>query len=383
MTTIKDLKDQIYNDLKNKLDLSDDKLKKVLDAMSSVLAAQFKLSYLALNDAQRNLYPDTADLAVNGGTLERLGRIYLNRDIRPATSSIYNVEVIGEAGSTLRTGLTFKSNEDSLNPGKLFVLDNAYTLTGTDDIIQIRSIGGGFDFLLDNGNELTITEPVIGVEKTISVESVDTEPVEAETVQEYRNAILNAIQLEPQGGAKADYRIWANDAAGVRKVYPYVKDGEGGTVQVYVESSDNDGIPTQTILDDVEQVIEFNPDETKPLSERGRKPIQVNLEILPVNLIDVEINITGLQNSSSEIRQNIENNIVEYLRTVRPFIDGADLLRNKNDILYAARIQGVITDVLEADNFFTDFSMLVDGVTQTSFLFSRQDIPKLLNVNYL
>lgn len=383
MITIKELKEQIAKDFKNKLSLSEDKLKKVIEALSSVLAAQFKLSYLALNDTKRNLYPDTADLAENGGTLERLGRIYLNRDIRPATSAIYNVEVIGEAGSSLRSGLTFKSNQDSLNPGKLYILDNSYTLTGVNDIIVVRSIEGGVDYKLEVLNELTITEPVIGVDKTVIVDSLNTEPVKAETADEYRVAILNAIQLEPQGGAKADYRIWANDAAGVRNVYPYVKAGEGGTVQVYVESTENDGVPNSTILTEVENVIEFNPDETRPLSERGRKPIQVNLEILPINLLTVEVNITGLQNNTPEIRASIEQNLIEYLKTVRPFIDGADLLRNKNDILYAARIQGVITDVLEADNFFTDFNMLIDGVNQTSFLFSRQNIPKLLNVNYL
>lgn len=382
MITIAEIKEQLSNDLRNRLGISDDRLKKVLDAMSSVLAAQIKLTYLAINDAQRNLYPDTADTAENGGSLNRLGRIYLNRDIRPATASVYDVEVTGEAGSTLRGGLTFKSNDDALNPGKLFVLDSEYTLSGSNDIIEIRSLGGGLDFELDNENELTITEPVIGVEKTVVVDSVDTEPVEAETVEDYRQAILDAIQLEPQGGSKADYRIWANDAAGVRSVYPYVKDGEGGTVQVYVEAAGDNPVPNQTILDDVEDVINFSPDLTKPISERSRKPLQANLEVLPVELVDVEINISGLLEDTPEIRDSIESNIKNYLKNVRPFVDGADLSRNKNDILYAARLQGVIADVLEADNFFNDFTMLIDGVTQTSFIFSREKIPNLISINY-
>lgn len=383
MITIAELKEQIANDLRNRLGLSDDKLKKVLDAMTSVLAAQFKLTYLALEDAQRNLYPDTANLAENGGTLERLGRIYLNRDKRPATAAIYSVSVSGEVGSTLRSGITFKSNEDALNAGKLYVLDSEYVLTGSNDLVNIRSLGGGLEYELSDLNELTITEPVIGVDKTVIVNSTATEPVEAESVQEYRRSILNAIQLEPQGGAKSDYRIWASDAAGVRRVYPYVKDGNAGTVQIFVEASDGNGIPSQAILDDVESVIEFNPDESKPLSDRGRKPIQVNLEVLPVNLVNVEVNITSLLNSSTEIQSAIEENLQDYLKSVRPFVDGADLLRNKNDILYSARIQGVITDVLAADNFFTDFNMLIDGVTQTSFIFGKQNIPILSNVNYL
>jgi len=388
MKTIIGLKEQISNDLRNRLNLSDDKLKKTLDAFSGVLAAQFKLAYLGLEDAQRNLYPDTADTFENGGSLNRLGRIYLNRDIRPATSAIYRVDVTGVEDSVLRSGLTFKSNEDSENAGKLYILENEYTLTGTDDLITIRSIGGGLDYFQDDLNNLTITEPVIGVDKTVVINkgaggSIMQEPVSAETTQEFRNAILNAIQLEPQGGSKADYRIWSSDAAGVRFVYPYIKDSDGGTVQIFVESSGSGGVPTQSILDDVEEVVNFDPDQTRPLQERSRRPIQANLEVLPVDPVGVEVNIIGLVDSSTEIRNAIEVNLISFLRSIRPFVDGADLLRNKNDILYTAKLQGVVTDVLSADNFFNDFNMLIDGVTQTSFIFAREKIPNLINVNYL
>jgi uncharacterized phage protein gp47/JayE len=387
MTTIKQLQEQISKDLRNRLNISDDKLKKVLDALSGVLAAQFKLAYLGLEDAQRNLYPDTADTFENGGSLNRLGRIYLNRDIRPATSAIYRVDVTGVQNSVLRSGLTFKSNEDSANAGKLYILENEYTLTGTNDLITIRSIGGGLTYSQDNNNSLTITEPVIGVDKTVTINKNSfvsfTDPVASETTQEFRNAILNAIQLEPQGGSKADYRLWSSDAAGVRFVYPYLKDGDSGTVQIFVESSGNGGVPNQTILDEVEEVNNFDPDETRPLQGRARRPTQANLEVLPVDPINVEINIIGLNDSSTAIRESIELNVIAFLRNIRPFVDGADLIRNKNDILFSAKLQGVVTDVLSSDNFFNDFNMLVGGISQTSVIFAREKIPNLINVNYL
>jgi uncharacterized phage protein gp47/JayE len=387
MTTIIELKEQISKDLRNRLSISDDKLKKVLDALSGVLAAQFKLAYLGVEDAQRNLYPDTADTFENGGSLNRLGSIYLNRDIRPATSAIYRANVTGVEDSVLRSGLTFKSNIDSSNPNKLYILENEYTLTGSNDLITVRSVDGGLDYSQDNGNNLTITEPVIGVDKTVVINKSGfiafTDPLAAETTQEFRNSILNAIQLEPQGGSKSDYRIWASDAAGVRFVYPYVKDGEAGTVQIFVESSGNNGVPSQSILDEVEEVINFDPDETKPTAQRARRPMQANLEVIPIDPIDVEINITGLEDSSTIVRDAIELNLIEFLKNIRPFVDGSDLLRNKNDILYSAKLQGVVSDVLDPDNFFNNFSMLIDGVSQTSFIFSREKIPNLINVNYL
>ena len=383
---LNELKDAIANDLKQKLNLSDSNLKYVLDAMDSVLAAQFKLVYLYLSDIQNNIFPDTADVEANGGTLERLGRIYLNRNPRPATSGIFKLSVTGTAGAVLRNSLTFKSNENSKNPNQLYILDAEYILTGSSDEIEVRSLGGGVDFDLDVADEVTITEPVIGVNSTLTVLEVIEQPLASEDIEVYRQNILDAIQLEPQGGSRTDYRIWANDAQGVRKVYPYVKNGDAGTVQVYVESvlpgTDGNGTPSTPLMESVEDVIFFDPDDTKPLNERGRIPIQVTLEVLPITPIPVDVEIIGLNDTSSAVLTSIQNNIKAYLLDVRPYIAGADLPRSKNDILYSGRVQSVVTDVLDSSNFFTGFVMQVAGNTENSFQFTLGSIPYLRNITY-
>lgn len=385
-TTV-ELYESIANDLRNKLNLSDDELRKVVDAFASVEAAQLKLLYLFLVDIQNNLFPDTADTSENGGQLERLGLIYLNRQPNPATAGVYEAAVIGENGAVIRQSLTFKSNDDSRSPGILFVTDNETILTGSGDIIEIRSLESGVDALLDVGNQLTITEPVIGVEQTIEITSIIEEPRAAESVDDYRQAILDAIQLEPQGGARTDYRLWAADAQGVRRVYPYVKDNEAGTVQIFVEatrddSTDGNGTPSAALLADVVEVIELDPDVTKPINERGRRPIQAVIEALPINLIPVDVEIIGLNENTAEIQESIETNLDIFLQDIRPFIAGADLARNKNDILYAARLQAVVGDVLSVTNFFTGFVMSVNGNVETFFTFSGANIPFLRNIIY-
>lgn len=386
--SIQELHANIAQDLKSRLKLSDDQLRKVVEAFASVTAGQFKLLYLYLADIQNNIFPDTADLSENGGELERLGQIYLNRDPNPATAGVFKIALSGVKDSVIRSGITFKSNDDSKNPGQLFITDAEYILTGANDVIEIRSLKGGVDQDLLVGNELTITEPVIGVEQTVEVSEVVSQPRAAEDIDDYRQAILNAIQLEPQGGAKTDYMVWALDAQGVRRVYPYVKDSNAGVVQVFVEatvedSTDGEGTPSNELLQDVEAVLEFDPDETKPTHERGRRPIQAVLEVLPVTLAPVDVDITGLQTRTTAIEDAIETNVREYVRTVRPYIDGGDLARNRNDILYAARLQSVITDVLDSSNFFTDFVVKVDGVPMTANPFSGSQIPYIRNINYL
>ena len=386
--SIQELNAAISQDLKSRLNLTEDQMRKVVAAFSSVSAAQFKLMYLYLADIQDNIYPDTADVAVNGGELERLGQIYLNRDPNPATAGTFLVDVTGTSGSVIRSGLTFKSNDDSKNPGQLFVTDAEYILTGANDQFEIRSLGGGVEFDLILTNSLTITEPVIGVEQTVEVAEVISQPRAAEKIEDYRQVILDAIQLEPQGGAKTDYMIWSKDAQGVRKVYPYVKDANAGVVQIFVEATLDDsidakGTPSADLLADVATVIEFDPDETKAQYERGRRPIQAVIDVLPINLIPIDVDITGLNESTTAILSAIDTNVKEYLRTVRPYIDGADLPREKNDILYAARLQAVITDVLDSSNFFTDFVVKISGVPMTANLFSGADVPFLNQINYI
>lgn len=385
--TIQEIYTSVESDFKSQLNIDDIKTKMVLNSLSAVISAQLKLIYLYISDVQDNLFPDTADVFQNGGQLNRMGDIYLNRQPLPATNGFYIVKVKGEANSQLRNSLTFKSNDDSKNPGKLFILESDYVLTGINDLIEIRSLESGRDSMLEVGNELTITEPVIGVDSTVLVTEIIKLPVESESIDSYRRKIIDAIQLEPQGGAKTDYRLWSQDVQGVERVYPYVKESNSGTVQVFVEATEIDsidgyGTPSQFLLNDVRDVIIMDPDDTKPINERGRKPMQTILEVLPISLKPVDITIFGLYQNNLDIQDLLKTNIKLFLKEIRPFIDGADLLKNKNDFLYAGKIQGVISDSIGNGNFFNDIKVYVDGQEIEYFKFSLSNIPFLRYVEF-
>jgi len=385
--TIKEINTNISNDLRSKLNLAIDYLKKTYDALALVLSAQFHLVYLYLSDIQDNIFPDKATTADQGGTLERQGMIYMNRNPFPDSMGSFKVSVTGVAGSVLRVNLTFKSNEDALNAGQVYILDAEYTLTGTADEIEVRSIGSGVDYNLNVADKLTITEPVIGVDKTVTVTEVLVQPKAGETTELYRQSILNAIQLEPQGGSKSDYRQWSSDAQGVRLVFPYVQDVNTGELDLYVEatlvdSTDGKGTPTPAILQDVEDVIEQDPDITKPINERGRRPAQAFPNVQAITLVPVDVTIAGLNDDSVSVKNSIESSITDLLYDVRPFISGADLRRNKNDILYSGKVQSVVTDTLTNGNFFNLLTLYVDGNAITSYEFTLGNIPYLRNLTY-
>lgn len=386
--TIVEIQSRLSQNLKTKLNLSDSELKKVLDAVTSALAGEIKLLYLYLSDIQNNIFPDTADLAENGGELNRLGLIYLNRPPSPATDGIYRIKFTGNSGSIVRAGITFKSNDESLNPGKMFIMDNAVEISPSSFEGEIRSLESGLDNLLNVGDFLLATEPIIGVEQLVEIIEVISPPVASESTEAYRKAIIDSIQLEPQGGAKTDYRLWALDVQGVRNVYPFVKENQSGVVQIFVEanevdSTDGHGTPTPQMIEQVVSVLEFDPDNTKPLSERGRRPIQAILEVLPITLRPVDVDIIGLNQSLPSIQQLIQSNLKSYLKDIRPFIAGGQLTRDKNDILNSARLQGVVSDTLTGGNYFTDFTMYVDGQEESLFTFNFSNIPYLRNVNFI
>lgn len=378
---------KLVTDIKSKLGIIVVLIKFVINALSAVLAAQLKLIYLYMVDIQNNQFPDTADTAANGGTLERLGDMYLGRQPFDGTDGLYNAIVTGVTGSFIAAGSQFLSNAGSNAPGVLFTNDADYYLPGATGTLPIRSLLVGADFLLNVTDTLTPTAPILGVDSTVTISAVTQTPTDPEDPEVYRQAVLNALRLQPQGGSKTDYREWATDANGVRLVYPYVKNGEAGTVQVYVEavtasSTDGHGTPSGALLTDVEAVIEMNPDTTIPTNKRGRRPIQANLEVLPINPVPVDIIITSIQTDTAAIRSSISTNVSAYLYTVRPYIAGADLPRDKNDLLSAVKLQSVINDTIGNANTFLAFSMSVNGVVVNSFLFSLANIPYLRNVTY-
>lgn len=378
--TLVEIRENIVNDLKTRLNITDNQLKKVVDALANTLAGQFKLMDLRISDIQKNLFPDTADTAENGGELERLGQLYLGRNPFLATEGRYQISVVAESGSGLRSGITFKSNEDSESPGELYVLDNEFTASGTNDVFEVRSLNTGINVQLNVGDQLTITEPVLGIDQLVTVANVIQQPKAAETTQAYRTAILQAIQLEPQGGSRTDYVLWGKEAQGVANIFPYVKDNNSGTVQVYVEATEVDsldslGTPTEAILSDVVSVV-----NTDPVTGLSRKPILAGLEVLPIELSPVDVVITGLEDNGPSVISSIQDSIKSHLKTVRPFVDGANLLINRNDVLFAAKIQSVVTDVLDSGNFFRELSISVNGVGQISTTFSRENIPYLRNL---
>jgi hypothetical protein len=361
--------------------------KNFLWVLAAVQAAKLKLYYLAIGKLQKNIFADTADSESSGGTLERFGRIKLGRNPYPAQAGQYVLNVTGTIGATIPASATFKSNDDSLNPGKLFILDLAYVLVSENDSITVRALEAGLESRLLIGDKCTATAPIAGVDRVAEVASEPVAPLSQESLEEYRSKTLNAYRLEPNGGSVSDYRLWAQDVQGVQQVYPYAKTGYANEINLYIEAKPADsvdglGTPPASMLTDVEAVIELDPDITKPILERGRRPLAVHqVHYLPVTIKTIDIEIPGFVNLTPAIQTSILNALTEEINKIRPFVAGADVLELKNDILDVNRITSVILTVKPGSTFGA-VVLKVDSVAFSTFTFINGDIPFLNSVTY-
>jgi len=347
-------------------------LKAVFRTLSQVVSGEIRLVYLYGGEIQRNVFPDLAESELNGGTLERFGRARLGRDPFPPSQGLYLVDVTGVSGGVIRAGITFKA-ANGLN----YSNENALTLTGTTGQITLRALTPGLTAQLKTGDKLNSTEPMLNVSSVVTVASELSTPLNAETIEDYRDKVLQSFRTESQGGAAGDYRLWSSDAQGVEEVYPFT--GMPGEINLFVEATEQDstdgfGTPSQTILDAVKSVVELDPDDSKNINDRGRLPMGVfEISYLPVTPVPVAVSVLGYTGNTSEAQTLLGVAIKDYLKTVRPYVAGADPV--DLSMLSVQRLIGVVSDALPVAYNFTSLEVRINGSLISIRKFLNGDIP--------
>ena len=384
LPTIQELYESFVTDIETEFGVViPDEGKSFLRALAAVEAAKLKLFYLALGNLQKNIWVDTADPVAVGGTLERFGYTKLQRYPNPATEGVYLCTATGTAGAVIPALTQFKSDDDSTSAGYLFILDTAYTMTGSSDNITLRALTAGRESVLEVGDTLTSVSPIVNVNSQVVVSVITTDPVNAETVEEYRAKAIQAYQLNPQGGAPADYRLWGLDAAGTRQIYPYASSGNPNEIDVFVEATIADsiggnGTPTPTILADVAADIEADPD-----TGVGRRPLgvfAVNVQSIVVKNVTITINSGGAFTPTQEAL--ITQALTDAIYDIRPFIAGIDAVADRNDTLSTFGIGSVVVATV-GGVLISSITMTVGGTPYTSYNFDNGEIPYLTTVTYV
>lgn len=374
--TIAELYTAILANLESEYDATINPVGKAeLRAQAASQAALLKTQYLAIAATQENIFPDTCDEP----TLIRFGVVKIGRQPFSAVAGQYTVNVTGSIGAVIPAQSIWKSDDSALNPGILYILDQQYTMVTASDTIVLRSLTQGIDSKLDINDTLTSVQPIPLVDFTATVVNETVQPLAAEDIEAYRTIVIQSFRLEPEGGASTDYRLWAADVQGVVNVYPYAAPGQPWAVNIFVESDvadsvDGKGTPAQSMMDAVEAAINFDPDTSLPINDRGRKPIGVILNVLPITPHTVSITVTGFQGLTAQIETDLSAAFADSINVVRPFVAAADDLATQNNIIDVNKLNAVVYNT-KPGSVYVGISFTIDGVGSLSYTFSNGDIP--------
>ena len=387
--TLDELTNQILQDIATEFGVDVSELGTTYIVAAKVQAGIIYQQYLALSGVQKNIFYDLAEESI----LIRYGSIILGRTPSPAEAGEYEVEVTGQIGAVITASTQFRANDSALAAGLLFVVDQDFTLTSETDTLPLRALEPGIEASLFIDDLLTSTSPIVNVDSEVKVTAITKAPVSSESIESYRADVIEAAQIEPQGGSPGDFRLWCSDIPEIRTTYPYAKLGAPGNIEIYIEAtpentapSEITGVPTQATIDEVYKAQSGATPESgivviNPITGKGRKPISVfTILPLPVNPLSVDLDFTGLSDES--IAPSIKTAIDALLYDTRPFVAGADLITNKKDILTIGQIIAVVITVLSGTGItYTTLTMDVDGNQVDTFQFLLGDYPYLRFVN--
>lgn len=348
--TIQQISDTLTSQLQSQLNQSIPLLPRSFTAvLARSIAALFVILYKYSGFIALQSFVGTAtanETEINGRTIRPLlewGRLIRVPDPVPAVQAELTLAVsVVQEGATLRSGTQLIEP----NSGVLYITTAPVLLTGAQVTVVVRAaadqLGAGGAGSLGNqpnGARLSFANPLGIVGRTAIVLNTVTTGSDAETIESYRQRVINRFQRLPQGGAYADYALWASDSPNVRNVYPYTA-SEPGVVDVYIESNaDADGIPTQAVLNEVRDLT-YTP---------TRRPANALARPLAITRRTFDVQVSGLSAPNfATVQTQINAALAEYFRQREPFIEGLSA-PPRADRVTRSGVISVIISVAAAD----------------------------------
>ena len=385
--TINQLYTDILNAYASKFGVNVNEIGITVQAEAQVQAASLYLLYLYLGEGVKEVWPDTCSEEM----LLRFGILKPGRLPFQPTAGRYMVQYTGGVvNQIIPAGTVFKQN----NGSGQYVLDINWVADAETGTFEVRALEAGFDSELIIGDLITSTNPLAAINDEVTVSSIVQAPLAGENIDDYRLLVLEEYKREPQGGSIGDYRSWARDAQGVRRVYPYLPTPYAGIIDIYVEATVEDslngepaGTPPPEMLTAVYDVLIQDPDITQTDEQRMRKPLDVSdLNVIAVQTVPIDVEITNISDDSSATKEQIVNDIIAYLFNKRPYQGGVDG-RTPNDIIRLNDIERIVLNyvsnyssvVLKVDNVELSQYKVGDSISPAKY----GEIPYLNAVTYL
>ena len=355
-----------------------------------VLAGVFIILYKQIGWFFLQLFPETADwqevtiLGQRIRPLVKLGALFgIGEPLAGVQwQGIVEVDVL-KTGSVLYSGTQLKSSVT----GKLYVTSETKTLLLNKERVKVVCAEIGTAGNLEVSDVLNFVNPYGFIKSEAVVLEVERTGLDEELEANYRERLINRFRLQPQGGALADYRIWAADVPGVLRVYPYNDKEQPGGVLLYVSgipSVFNDRIPGKGLLKKVGEACTYDPETGKAI----RKPLTAMLDpkndgsyenIKPISVVEIEVVVTGVTGiAPADFAELIKPALKNYFLDRDLYIRGLSDDNNRTNVVSKNHVITVINQIaVTAKAVFEEVVLKKENVVFSSYVLDDGKLAKL------
>jgi uncharacterized phage protein gp47/JayE len=268
----------------------------VVAVFSRVLAGAVHMVHGHVEYLARQLFPDLADDVY----LVRFASLYgLSKS--PATFTTGVVQATGTNGQEVPTGAVLRRAD-----GEEFTVDAGGLISGGTLVVEVTAVLAGVSANTPSASVLTFESPLPGVDADVTTGEL-AGGADIESTASLRRRVLARIRLAAQGGAEADYELWALSVAGVTRVWVYPNKLGAGTVVVYfARDEDIDIIPSVGEVATVQAYI----DSVRPVTAA------VTVRAIVAKGWIVEITLTPVAGAVlGDVQAAVEAEIIDLFRT--------------------------------------------------------------------
>lgn len=293
----------------------------------------------------------------DGDQLDRHGReIGVFR--KPATFANGLVIFPGATGVVIPQGTLIQTVSDRVE----YQTTQDVTLTGPT-LVSVTAIVAGSAGNQESGVPLELVSPIVGVD-TVRTSGAISEGVEIEGDEEYRARILYKKRNPPQGGADADYVIWATSVSPVTDCWVFPQYPEANSVTLRV--ANYNATPPVLSPSEVQDVVDY-------VTDRSRRPVTADVRVASVQVSAIVVraqirpyNTATMAAADTELRDLFS---ARAKSQGEPGTPGTTIARSQvqNAISSATGVTGAtITEILQDGVVVTDITLTINKVANLS-----------------
>lgn len=324
-------------------------------AFNRVIAAILAMLQTSLYKyaAERSL--QNLAVSADGADLEEIGAEYdVIRDLAiPATLKI---SINADDDTVIPATVSFRGVLNGID----YEPESSAIAAGGVAIMTITAVTAGTIGNLNIDDTLTMDTVIPGAEPIGTVTEIIELGTDEEAENVYRSRVLDVIRAKPGGGNAVDYKIWAQAVPGVERAFVYagkpfdvIETSYPGDRTVYIQaisSIDPDGIAPLSLLDQVRDALNFDPDTLESRPPLGLVDSTLFVESIVRNTYYVEIRgVVFPAESEAQAKSDILAAVEGYFTAVRPFVDGVDYPPERNNVITALSLSDIVQEILAAN----------------------------------